>query len=108
MVEKLANHARRDALAELDGWTDSRARNAIEKSFRFGDFKTAFAFMTRVAAEAEKMDHHPEWLNVYGRVDIVLTTHDAGGVTARDIKLARFIDGISALHAGSNTPSPKK
>ncbi len=108
MIEKLLDQARQDAISGLDGWTDSPARDAIERSFRFGDFNAAFAFMTRVALKAEKMNHHPEWLNVNGRVDIALTTHDVGGVTERDIKLAKFIDRIAALPAGSNKRSRKK
>ena len=92
MVETMTGEDRQKAIAELDGWTESAGRDAIEKSFRFGDFNEAFAFMTRVALEAEKMDHHPEWRNVYNRVDVTLTTHDAGGVTVRDVELARFMD----------------
>ncbi|MBL6946840.1 MAG: 4a-hydroxytetrahydrobiopterin dehydratase [Rhodospirillales bacterium] len=92
MVEKLTGEARQNAIAELDGWIESADRDAIEKSFRFGDFNEAFAFMTQVALKAEKMDHHPEWRNVYNRVEVTLTTHDAGGVTLRDIQLARFMD----------------
>ncbi|MBL8806333.1 MAG: 4a-hydroxytetrahydrobiopterin dehydratase [Rhodospirillales bacterium] len=95
MAEKLTGAARNAALAELDGWAELPDRDAIAKSFRFADFNAAFAFMTRVALMAEKMDHHPEWLNVYSRVDIVLSTHDAGGLTARDVKLAKFIDAAA-------------
>jgi 4a-hydroxytetrahydrobiopterin dehydratase len=87
--------ARRAALAaDLPGWSDVPGRDAIRKSFKFADFNAAFGFMARVALQAEKADHHPEWSNVYNRVEIVLTTHDAGGVSERDVKLARFIDGI--------------
>ncbi|MCH9050317.1 MAG: 4a-hydroxytetrahydrobiopterin dehydratase [Proteobacteria bacterium] len=99
MVDKLAGDARRSALDTLQGWSEAEGRDAIEKSFRFADFNQAFAFMTRVALKAEKMNHHPEWFNVYNRVDIVLSTHDAGGVTERDVELARFID--KAAHDGS-------
>ena len=99
MVDKLAGDARRSALDTLHGWSEAEGRDAIEKSFRFADFNQAFAFMTRVALKAEKMNHHPEWFNVYNRVDIVLSTHDAGGVTERDVELARFID--KAAHDGS-------
>ncbi len=84
--------ARRDALAVLDGWRVVDGRDAIEKSFKFGDFKQAMAFMVRVALKAEHMNHHPEWCNVYNRVDVTLATHDAGGVTALDVELARFMD----------------
>jgi 4a-hydroxytetrahydrobiopterin dehydratase len=91
-MEKLAGPARAQALAALDGWAELPGRDAIAKSFKFVDFSAAFAFMARVALKAEKMDHHPEWFNVYNKVDIVLSTHDAGGLTARDIELAKFID----------------
>ena len=96
MTEKLTGQARREALAGLDGWTEAEGRDAIAKDFRFADFNAAFAFMTRVALKAERMDHHPEWTNVYNHVAIVLSTHDAGGVTGRDIELARFIDRVAA------------
>jgi len=92
MVEKLAAAARSAALGGLDGWSEAAARDAIYKSFRFADFNAAFAFMTRVAMMAEKMDHHPEWFNVYGSVEVTLSTHEAGGVTERDIRLAHFMD----------------
>jgi 4a-hydroxytetrahydrobiopterin dehydratase len=83
------------AVATLPGWAhvrDSRGNDGIERSYKFGDFVQAFAFMTRVALLAEKADHHPEWFNVYNRVDVRLTTHDAGGLSARDIALAQAID----------------
>lgn len=96
MTEKLTGAARVAALAQLDGWSEAEGRDAIAKDFRFADFNAAFAFMTRVALKAERMDHHPEWSNVYNRVAIVLSTHDAGGVTARDVELARFIDRAAA------------
>ncbi len=96
MIEKLTPEARRQALDGLEGWSPVEDRDAIAKSFRFEDFGGAFAFMTRVALEAEKMNHHPEWRNVYNRVDIVLTTHVAGGLSERDISLARFIDRARA------------
>ncbi len=86
---------RRSALAELSGWTLADGRDAIRRSFRFKDFSAAWAFMTRVALAAEAMDHHPEWTNVWNRVDILLTTHDAGGLTVLDIDLARKIDVLS-------------
>ena len=79
-------------LADLPGWTLVQGRDAIQKTYRFPDFNTAFAVMTRVALKAEKMDHHPEWFNVYNRVEITLSTHDAGGLTARDLELARFAE----------------
>lgn len=81
------------ALARLNGWGASTdGRDAIVKTFTFDDFNAAFGFMTRVALLADKADHHPEWSNVYNRVEVLLTTHDAGGVTERDVAMARFID----------------
>lgn len=80
------------ALRDLPGWTVLPNRPAISRDFAFKDFNRAFAFMARIALKAEKMDHHPEWTNVYNRVHVVLSTHDAGGVTARDIELARFCE----------------
>ena len=85
-----------DALATLPKWQKADDdRPAIFRSLRFADFNAAFGFMSRVAIQAEKSDHHPEWSNVWNKVDIVLTTHDAGGVTQRDIDLARFIDAAA-------------
>ncbi|MDX2238730.1 MAG: 4a-hydroxytetrahydrobiopterin dehydratase [Hyphomonadaceae bacterium] len=81
-----------DALAALPGWAQVPGREAIAKTFRFADFKAAFAFMTRSALKAEQMDHHPEWFNVYNRVEVTLATHDAGGITALDVALARYMD----------------
>jgi 4a-hydroxytetrahydrobiopterin dehydratase len=92
----LSESARDAALGDLPGWAFDGARSGIAKSFKFADFGTAFAFMTRVALEAEKADHHPEWSNVWNRVDILLTTHDAGGVTEKDIALAAKIEAIAA------------
>ena len=85
-----------NALEQLDGWQRTPGRDAIEKSFTFKDFSEAFAFMTRIALKAEKMDHHPEWFNVYNRVDITLTTHDTGGVSNKDIKLAAYINRLGS------------
>ena len=84
-------------LESLPGWRAVEGRDAIARSFRFADFNAAFGFMTRVALAAEKLDHHPEWSNVYDRVDIVLTTHDIGGVTTLDVALARFMDAAAGL-----------
>ena len=95
MVEKLTGDARAAALAELDGWEEVEGRDAIAKSFQFKNFNAAFGFMTRVALHAEKQDHHPEWFNVYNRVDITLSTHDAGGLSERDIRLAKTIDKVA-------------
>jgi len=95
MSGKLNDADRASAIAELETWHDESERNAIKKSFRFKDFNEAFAFMTRVAMEAEKTNHHPEWSNVYNTVDITLTSHDVGGVSERDLTLARFIDSVA-------------
>ena len=95
MVAKLDGARRAQALAELNGWSEVAGRDAISRSYKFADFNAAFAFMTRVALAAEKADHHPEWFNVYNRVDITLSTHDAGGLSERDIALARFIDSAA-------------
>ncbi len=92
MAEKLQGPARVQQLSELDGWQEVEGRDAIQKTFTFKNFNQAFGFMTRVAMQAEKLDHHPEWFNVYKTVDVTLSTHDAGGVTDLDIKLARFMD----------------
>ena len=95
MADKLTGAERRAALEALANWSEVAGRDAIRRSFKFKNFAEAFAFMTRVALMAEKMDHHPEWFNVYNRVDITLSTHDAGGVSERDIKLAKLIDGAA-------------
>jgi 4a-hydroxytetrahydrobiopterin dehydratase len=92
MANKLTDARKAQALAGLDGWRAVEGRDAIAKSFRFADFNAAFAFMTRAALMAEKLDHHPEWFNVYNRVDVTLATHDAGGVTELDVKLAAFMN----------------
>ena len=85
------------ALKALKGWTvDEGERDAIRKSYKFADFKSAFAFMSGAALKAEQMDHHPEWFNVYNKVDVVLTTHDADGVTQKDLELAGFMDQLAA------------
>ncbi len=92
MAERLTEQERDAALRQLTGWAVASDRDAIFKSFVFRDFTEAFGFMTKVALKAEKMNHHPEWSNVYKTVDITLTTHDAGGLTELDIKLAKAID----------------
>jgi 4a-hydroxytetrahydrobiopterin dehydratase len=94
MTEKLTLDARKAALADLDGWAPVPGRDAIIKTFTFKDFNAAFGFMSRAALMAEKMDHHPEWFNVYNRVEVTLATHDAGGVTQKDIDLAAFMDSL--------------
>ena len=96
MVDKLSAEARRDSLAELSGWREAENRDAIEKSFKFKSFNEAWGFMNRVALAAEKLNHHPEWFNVYNRVDILLSTHDCGGLSELDIKLAKRIDAYAA------------
>ncbi|MBL8665510.1 MAG: 4a-hydroxytetrahydrobiopterin dehydratase [Alphaproteobacteria bacterium] len=96
MVARLEGDARRQALAGLKGWKVDAGRDAIAKEFRFADFNQAFAFMTQVALKAERMDHHPEWSNVYNRVSVRLSTHDCGGLSQRDIDLARFIDTLAS------------
>jgi 4a-hydroxytetrahydrobiopterin dehydratase len=83
------------ALAQLPQWRGAPGRDAIVRTFSFADFGAAWGFMSRVALLAEKLDHHPEWSNVYGRVDVLLTTHDAGGVTERDLAMARFMDAAA-------------
>jgi 4a-hydroxytetrahydrobiopterin dehydratase len=95
MIAKLTVEEREGALATLDGWSYRADRDAIAKSFTFKDFNAAFGFMTRVALLAEKADHHPEWSNVWNKVEIQLTTHDAKGLSARDTALAKAIDGVA-------------
>ena len=95
MTAKLSGKARSDALATLKGWTEVSGRDAIHRSLKFADFNQAWGFMARVALAAEKADHHPEWSNVYNKVEIVLSTHDAGGVSDKDVKLAKFIDQLA-------------
>lgn len=95
MAILLTGNDRDDALRALPGWAMVEGRDAITRTFRFADFRAAFGFMTEVALVAEKMDHHPEWANVYRTVDITLSTHDAGGLTALDITLATAIDAIA-------------
>jgi len=94
MVEKLDDEARAAELMNLAGWEEVEGRDAIKKTFTFKDFNAAFGFMTRVALKADQMDHHPEWFNVYNRVEVTLSTHDANGLTMRDIKLANFMDSL--------------
>jgi len=96
MVEKLSAAAREKALPGLPEWRLAEGRDAIQRRFKFKDFNAAWGFMSRIALQAEKMDHHPEWSNVYSTVDITLSTHDCGGLSERDIALARFIDGLAA------------
>lgn len=92
MTDKLTGAARDAAIRDLNGWAEVPGRDAIIKTFTFKDFNAAFGFMSRAALLAEKMDHHPEWYNIYNRVEVTLATHDAGGVTQKDIDLATFMD----------------
>ena len=93
-VAELTENERESLVATLPHWSLSRNGKAIERHFTFADFSEAFAFMTRVALLAESQDHHPEWSNVYNRVEITLTTHDAGGVSQRDVAMAKVIDAL--------------
>ena len=94
MIAKLNDAERKAALAELKDWQPTEARDAIRRAFKFKNFSEAWGFMNRVALLAEKQDHHPEWSNVYNRVEILLTTHDCDGLSERDLKLARAIDKL--------------
>jgi 4a-hydroxytetrahydrobiopterin dehydratase len=93
-MQKLTGESRKAALAKLSGWSEVPGRDAIAKTFTFRNFSEAFGFMTRAALVAEKLDHHPEWFNVYKTVDVTLSTHDAGGVTERDVALAEAMNKI--------------
>ncbi len=96
MAQKLTGEARSRALARLKGWSEVKGRDAINKKFVFADFNEAFGFMARVALVAEKLDHHPEWSNVYKTVEVTLSTHDAGGLTELDVKLAETMDKFAS------------
>ena len=100
MVAKLNNAERRNFFEEFPGWAPVEGRDAAKKTFTFGDFIAAWGFMSRVALAAEKADHHPEWFNVYNRVEITLTTHDAGGLSERDVSLARVIERAAGASRG--------
>jgi len=95
MAEKLTGAARQTALAKLAGWSEVKGRDAINRTFTFKDFNEAFGFMARAALVAEKLDHHPEWFNVYNKVEVTLATHDAGGVTERDVTLAEAMNRLA-------------
>ena len=95
MSEKLMGERREECISKLNGWTEDEDRDAISKSFRLKNFNEAFAFMTQIALEAERMDHHPEWSNVYNIVNITLSSHDVGGVSERDYHLATFIEAAN-------------
>jgi 4a-hydroxytetrahydrobiopterin dehydratase len=94
MIAELNEEERTQALDDLPDWDYDEARDGISRRFLFENFSESFAFMTRVAFLAEKLDHHPEWSNVWNRVDILLTTHDAGGLSARDVAMAQAIDAL--------------
>jgi 4a-hydroxytetrahydrobiopterin dehydratase len=94
MADKLTGNARKTALGKLSGWSEVDGRDAISRTFKFADFNEAFGFMARAALIAEKLDHHPEWFNVYNKVEVTLSSHDAGGVTERDVKLAEAMDRL--------------
>lgn len=104
MVAKLTAEERAAALAALSGWNEVEGRDAIHKTFQFKTFNAAFGFMTRVALMAEKMDHHPEWFNVYNQVKVALTTHDVDGLSMKDIELARFMDRAAAALTQEQAP----
>ncbi|RYD89280.1 MAG: 4a-hydroxytetrahydrobiopterin dehydratase [Sphingomonadales bacterium] len=93
-IAQLTDEERAAALSQLAGWVLSRQGKAIERKLVFGDFSEAFGFMTRVALVAEQHDHHPEWFNVYNRLEITLTTHDAGGLSQRDLAMAKAIEAL--------------
>ena len=95
MTTRLTGKTRSKALASLKKWKEVPGRDAIQRSLKFADFNEAWGFMTRVALAAEKADHHPEWSNVYNKVEIVLSTHDAGGLSLKDVALAKVIDQIA-------------
>ena len=96
MPDKLTGNARQAALAKLSGWSEVEGRDAISRKFTFKDFSEAFGFMARAALMAEKLDHHPEWFNVYNKVEVTLATHEAGGVTERDVQLAQEMNRLAA------------
>lgn len=105
MVERLVGAARQTALRELHGWSEVEDRDAIRKSYHFSNFSEAWGFLSRIALVAEKMDHHPEIFNVYNRVEIILSTHDAGGLSDKDVHLAQTIDEL-APERDTRPPTP--
>ena len=94
---KLSTKIINESLKKLNGWKKTRGKDCIEKEFLFKDFQSAFSWMTKMALVAEKMDHHPEWFNVYNKVNVTLTTHDAGGITKLDIDLAKMMNKSSKI-----------
>jgi 4a-hydroxytetrahydrobiopterin dehydratase len=105
MVDRLVGAARQTALRELHGWSEVEDRDAIRKSYHFSNFSEAWGFLSRIALTAEKMDHHPEIFNVYNRVEIILSTHDAGGLSDKDVHLAEAIDEL-APERDTKPPTP--
>lgn len=99
MADKLSADDRKAHLASMDGWTEGQDGGSIAKTFKFGGFDDAWGFMTRVAIKAQSMDHHPDWSNAYNKVEVELSTHDAGGVTELDIELAKYMD-VAASQTG--------
>ena len=97
MSKKLSTKIRNESLKKLNRWKKTRGKDCIEKEFLFKDFQSAFSWMTKMALVAEKMDHHPEWFNVYNKVNVTLTTHDAGGITKLDIDLAKIMNKSSKI-----------
>ena len=97
MSKKLSTKIRNESLKKLNGWKKTRGKDCIEKEFLFKDFQSAFSWMTKMALVAEKMDHHPEWFNVYNKVNVTLTTHDAGGITKLDTDLAKMMNKSSKI-----------
>jgi 4a-hydroxytetrahydrobiopterin dehydratase len=105
MVDRLVGAARQTALRELHGWSEVEDRDAIRKSYHFSNFSEAWGFLSRIALAAEKMDHHPEIFNVYNRVEIILSTHDSGGLSEKDVQLAQIIDEL-APERDTKPPTP--
>ncbi len=95
MADVLTDQERENALSQLTGWSQCAGRDALCKTFKFNNFRAAFAWMTDVAMKAEKIDHHPEWFNVYNKVEVMLTTHSAGGVTQLDVELADYMNRVA-------------
>jgi 4a-hydroxytetrahydrobiopterin dehydratase len=105
MADRLVGAARQTALRELHGWSEVEDRDAIRKSYHFSNFSEAWGFLSRIALVAEKMDHHPEIFNVYNRVEIILSTHDSGGLSEKDVHLAQVIDEL-APERDTRPPTP--
>jgi 4a-hydroxytetrahydrobiopterin dehydratase len=101
MIHRLTSEERSTQIGQLDDWVAVPGRDAIQRHLVFADFNEAFGFMTRVAIRAQEMNHHPEWFNVYNKVEVTLSTHEANGLTERDIALARFIDQVAKTSAHS-------